>query len=54
MMVVVGGGKKYRQLAANILAEGGNSSPALAERSLLIRTASTLYRFNGESEAADS
>ncbi len=48
LMVVVGEGEKFNQLAANTLAEGGNASPAIADGSLLIRSQSNLYRINGE------
>ena len=51
LTVVVAAGHKFERLATNPLAEGGNSSPAIAERSILIRTASTLYRFTGEPES---
>jgi len=48
MTVVLAAGHEFQQLATNPLAEGGNSSPAIAGRSILIRTKTTLYRFDGE------
>lgn len=54
MTVVIAAGHEFQQLATNPLAEGGNSSPALAENSILIRTATKLHRFSGEGGPADT
>lgn len=52
--VVIAAEHEFQQLATNPLAEGGNASPALADSSILIRTATTLYRFRGEGGEADA
>ena len=52
--LVIADAPKFRQLAANSLERGGNSSPVLAEQSILIRSKTHLYKFSGEDKAPES
>jgi outer membrane protein assembly factor BamB len=52
-VLVVEAGEEYRQIATNQLERDVSATPAFAGQSLLIRTASSLYRISGRGDRPD-
>jgi outer membrane protein assembly factor BamB len=53
-VVVIEAGEGYREIATNQLEKGVSASPAFAGQSILIRTASSLYRISGRGDRPDA
>jgi len=51
---VIAADKKFELISNNVLAEGGNASPAVARNSVLIRTESALYRIGSPNSTGAS